>query len=99
MRPRAFSPSSSLTSRPTTSKPACTQTCAIPEPIVPRPTTPTREISTARDPTLLRSARAQRTDDADRRPADLRAVLGAWGALPAGGDPRPRRIHTPPPAG
>src|SRR5918996_1912278 len=48
---RAREPSSSVTSRPTASRPAWTTTWAIPAPIVPRPTTPTRRISTARDPT------------------------------------------------
>src|SRR5690242_7903205 len=41
MRPRPFSPSSSVTSRPTVSSPASTASCAMPAPIVPRPTTPT----------------------------------------------------------
>src|SRR5512133_1283734 len=54
MRPRAVSPSSSVTSRPTTSRPAWRHTCAIPAPMVPSPTTPTCEISTAGDP--MRSA-------------------------------------------
>ena len=41
IRPRAFSPSSSVTSRPTVSRPASTASCAMPAPIVPSPTTPT----------------------------------------------------------
>ena len=41
MRPRAFSPSSAVTSRPTVSSPASTASCAMPAPIVPSPTTPT----------------------------------------------------------
>ena len=41
MRPRAFSPSSAVTSRPTVSRPASTASCAMPAPIVPSPTTPT----------------------------------------------------------
>src|SRR5437588_3659124 len=40
IRPRAVSPSSSVTSRPTVSSPVSTASCAIPAPIVPSPTTP-----------------------------------------------------------
>src|ERR687883_687797 len=45
MRAAARSPSSALTSRPTTSTPPWIPTCAIPAPIVPSPTTPTLRIS------------------------------------------------------
>src|SRR3954453_22336170 len=41
MRPRAASPSSSVTSRPTVSRPASPASCAMPAPMVPSPTTPT----------------------------------------------------------
>ena len=56
MRSRAFSPSSSLTSRPTVSTPAWTQTWAMPAPIVPSPTTPTFRTSLATSRKGIRAA-------------------------------------------